>query len=1029
MTSLKTILLNSTVLIGCLSAAPALAQQAVPAGADTPAADAAAADEAPGDIVVTGSRIRSANLESVSPVLQVSQENIAQRGTIRTEDFLNQLPQIFAAQGANNSNEATGTAQVDLRGLTPSRTLVLVNGRRLPYGSPKNIPSDVNQVPSALIESVEVLTGGASAVYGSDAIAGVVNFKLIDNFEGLRLVGNLSVFQHNNNRSGLRDLVSSFDQNFPGQYPLADETVWNGFAQDYSVVMGTNFAEGRGNVTAFATYRKVNPILQKDYDYSACALGATGTGGNAFTCSGSQNNAPANLTNAGRIAGVPTSFRVSNNQFVPGSATYNFAPFNYYQRPDERYAFSITAKYELNDNIQPYLEAHFMDDRSVAQIAPGNNNGGITVNSTGISGINCDNPFLSAQQAAFLCTASGLPLGSVYDAQGNYVAPQGIASGVLLARRNVEGGNRRDDIRHTTYRIVGGVKGELFGPFRYDLYGQYANVGYRSRFTGDANRPRTANAFFAVRDQRPGSSTFGNIVCRINADANPDNDDARCAPIDYFGPQASQEAVDYIAEFKSITGDTSLTNIVLSIDGDLGEYGIRSPWAETGIGIAFGAEYRKNTVDYQPDETYQNAPSPEIPISGKTVAKEAFVEVNVPIVENRPFFKLLSFEGAYRYSDYDTGFTANAWKLGANWAPTDSIRLRGSFQRAVRAPNVIELFSGQSLFEVELTENANGSFDPCAGEQPFATFEQCARTGVTASQYGAIVDNPAGQFNSLIGGNPDLDPETADTFSFGAVLRPDFIPNLTVSLDYFNIKVKGLVGTVNPNLSLNNCLNTGDEFFCNLIQRNPGSGSLFQGEAGFFRRFNVNTGSLRTSGVDVAIDYRFDLGDVVGGNPGSLAFNLVGTYLDSFKTIPLPNSPSSDTYECKGLYAGLCGRPRPEWRHVFTTTWATSFDLNVSLAWRHVSSVKVSQTSSQPVLTGSFAGVNRKLASRNYFDLSAAYQVREGFTLRAGVNNLLDKDPPLTTTAAIEDGGNGNTYPQFYDATGRFLFLNATIDF
>lgn len=1019
--SARTVLMASSILFSGVALVPAAAQTA-PAAAVDSAVDGDA-------IVVTGSRIRSANVESVSPITSVTSQDFAIRGVVRTEDLLNQLPQVFAAQGANNSNEATGTAQVDLRGLTPSRTLVLVNGKRLPYGSPKNIPSDVNQVPTALISSVEVLTGGASAVYGSDAIAGVVNFKLIEDFQGFKMSANVSAFQHNNNNQPLRDLVDGFNTRVPGQYPLADESVWNGFAQDYSVVMGTNFAEGRGNVTAFASYRKVNPILQKDYDYSACALGATGTGGNDFTCSGSANNAPANLTNGGRLSGVPTSFRVNGGQFVPGTSTYNFAPANYYQRPDERYMLGALAHYEINEHLVPYLELNFMDDRSVAQIAPGNNNGGINVTSSGISGINCDNPYLSTQQANFLCTASGLSTGSIYDTAGNYVGPQGVATGVLVARRNVEGGNRQDDIRHTTYRIVGGVKGELFGPFRYDLYGQYANVGYRSRFTGDSNRPRTANAFYAVRDQRPGSATFGQTVCKINADANPDNNDANCAPLDYFGPQASQASADYIAEFKTITGDTSLTNIVLSIDGNLGEYGIQSPWAENGIGIALGAEYRKNTVDYQPDEIYQNAASPEIPISGSTVAKEAFIELNVPIVESRPFFELVSIEGAFRYSDYDTGFTSNAYKIGGTWAPVRDLRFRGSFQRAVRAPNVIELFSGQSLFEVELTENADGSFDPCAGARPFATAAQCANTGVTAAQYGFIVDNPAGQFNSLIGGNPDLQPETADTVSFGTVIRPSFVPSLTVSIDYFNINVKGLVGSVNPNLSLSNCITNGDPFFCDLIQRNPTTGSLFQGEAGFFKRFNVNTGSLRTSGIDLNIDYRLNLDETFGGNAGALAFNLVGTYLASYKTTPLPNSPQSDIYECAGLYAGLCGRPRPEWRHKLLTTWNTPWDLAMSLSWRHVSAVKVAQTSSQPVLTGSFAGVNRELGSRNYFDLSVGYEIRKDFNLRVGINNIFDKEPPLTTTAAIEDGGNGNTYPQFYDATGRFLFASVSVGF
>ena len=664
-----------------------------------------------------------------------------------------------------------------------------------------------------------------------------------------------------------------------------------------------------------------------------------------------------------------------------------------------------------------------MDDRSVAQIAPGTNSAGITVNSSGISGVNCDNPFLSAQQLDFLCTSHGLAGGSVYDASGNYVGPNAIASNVRVARRNVEGGNRQDDIRHTTYRIVGGLRGDLAGPFRYDVFAQYANVGYRSRFLGDANRPRTANAFFAVRN------SAGDIVCAINADANPDNDDANCAPLDYFGAQASPESVAYVAEAKSIVGDTSLVNIVASVDGNLGDYGIQSPWADEGVGIAFGVEYRKNSVDYRPDEIYQQAATPELPISGSTTAKEVFGEAIIPIVTDRPFFQLLSFEGAYRYSDYDTGFQTNTYKLGLNWSPIDALRLRGSYQRAVRAPNVIELFSSQNQFEVELTQNANGSFDPCAGATPFATFAQCALTGVTQAQYGRIVDNPAGQFNTLIGGNRDLQPETATTYSLGAVIQPPFIPSLTLSVDYFDIKVDDLVGSVNPNLSINNCINNGDPFFCGLIQRAPDTGSLWQGELGFFRRFNVNTGSLKTNGIDLAADYRLSLYDVFTQELGSLRFNLLGTYLGSYETVPLPDSPESDIYECAGLYAGLCGRPRPEWRHKFLVDWETPLDLGVAITWRYVSSVKVAQTSDQPTLTGSFAQINEQLNARSYFDLSLSYQLFEAAGIRVGVNNIFDKDPPITSTAAIEDGGNGNTYPQFYDATGRYLFANLSIQF
>ncbi|SEI73195.1 TonB-dependent Receptor Plug Domain [Sphingomonas sp. OV641] len=1012
---LRRLLLCSAVMISG-AAMPSMAQ-------DIPADSTTSSSTGDADIVVTGSRIRSPNLESVSPVTTVAAEEFAVRGTVRTEDLVNQLPQVFAAQGAANSNEATGTAQVDLRGLSPSRTLVLINGRRLPYGSPKNIPSDLNQVPTPLIQSVEVLTGGASAVYGSDAIAGVVNFKLMDNFSGIRFTGSIAGFQHTNDRDELRDLLDRNNANVPGAYLKPDKGIWNGFTTELSAVAGGNIGEGRGNVTAYATYRKVNPILQADYDYSACALGASGPGGADFSCSGSATNAPANFTNAGGIPGLPTSFRATgDSQFVPGTLTYNFAPYNYYQRPDERYALGAMAHYEVNENFTPYIEASFMEDRSVAQIAPGTNSAGITVGAGSISGINCDNPFLSAQQASFLCTSRGLSTGSIYDASGNYVGPQSVAQGVLVARRNVEGGNRQDDIQHQSYRIVLGARGDIAGPFKYDVYGIYSKVSYRSRFSGDANRQRTANAFNAVRN------SAGQIVCAINADANPNNNDANCSPLDYFGPQASADAVDYVAEVKSITGDTNLVNVVAAVDGDLGEWGIKSPLANSGVAVAFGYEFRKNSVDYQPDEIYQAAASPELPINGSVSVKEFFGELIVPLVEQVPFVQSLSFEGAYRYSDYDSGFKTDTYKLGLNWSPVDDFRFRGSYQRAVRAPNVIELFSSQQLFEVELTENADGSYDPCSGANPIATLEQCARTGVTAAQYGNIVDNPAGQFNSLIGGNPDLDPETAKTLSLGAVFEPRFVRGLTISVDYFDIEVENLVGSVNPNLSIANCLANGDPYFCSLIQRSPQSGSLWQGENGYFRRFNVNTGSLQTKGVDVVVDYRMNLNDL-GLNAGRLNFNLVGTYLDSYKTVPLPNSPESDIYECKGLYAGLCGRPRPEWRHKFMTTWAPADRFSLTATWRYVSSVKIAQTSDQPALTGSFSEVNRELGARSYFDLAASFEVRKDFTFRAGINNLFDKDPPLTTTAAIEDGGNGNTYPQFYDATGRYLFLSASVGF
>ena len=966
-------------------------------------------------IAVTGSRIRSSNEVSVSPITTVTAEEIQTRGVIRTEDMVNALPQVFAAQGSSASNEATGTAQVDLRGLSADRTLVLVNGRRLPYGSPISVPSDLNQIPSSLIESIEVLTGGASAVYGSDAIAGVVNFKMIDDFEGLKFEANLTKTQHNNGNDYLQGLL---DEN---NFDKPDSSVSDGFGQEYALVMGTNFDSMPGNVTVYANYREVEPILQSQRDYSACALAAAGDEGENFACGGSGFSFPANISNTRGIDGVPTGFGVNNGEFVEGGTVFNYAPFNYYQRPDQRYSIGALAHMEVNEHVIPFLEMSFMDDRSTAQIAPGTVSGGI-FGSAG--GLNCDNALLSAQQAEFLCGAAGLSTQGNYDASGNYLGPDAIAEGILIRRRNLEGGPRQDDIRHQSFRFVLGSRGMLAGPFDYELFASYANVSYRSRFEGDANRDRLGKAFNAIIDQRESSSTFGQAVCAVNADADATNDDAACMPLDYFGPGgASAEATSYVLESKGITGDTGMKNVVFSVTGNLDEWNIRSPWADYGVGVAAGVEYRENTLEYVPDEIYRTAVTPELPISGDVSVREIFGELNVPLVNGKPLIENLGMEFAYRYSDYSSEFETDTYKVGLNWSPLSELRFRGSYQRAVRAPNVVELFSSQQRFEVDLTQNADGSFDPCSGENPFASFEQCARTGVTAAQYGNIQDNPAGQFNTLVGGNQELQPETANTYSFGVVYQPEFVENMTISVDYFDIEVEDLVGSVNPNLAMGKCLETGNTYFCNLINRGQG-GSLFLFDNSYFQRFNLNTGSLVTKGLDFTTDYRFNVGEM-----GDISINFVGTYLDEFTSTPLPDSDSSEVYDCQGLYGGLCGRPRPEWRHKMRASWVTPYDISLALTWRYISEVKIAQTSSQPALLGSFAKVNEKLGARHYIDLSAGYVLNNEISFRAGINNLLDRDPPLTTTAAIEDGGNGNTYPQFYDAVGRTIFAGLTYQF
>jgi outer membrane receptor protein involved in Fe transport len=414
------------------------------------------------------------------------------------------------------------------------------------------------------------------------------------------------------------------------------------------------------------------------------------------------------------------------------------------------------------------------------------------------------------------------------------------------------------------------------------------------------------------------------------------------------------------------------------------------------------------------------------PVQGQTSVNEWFGEVNVPMVENRPFMSNLSFEGAYRYSSYKGSVSTDTYKLGINWSPIDDIRFRGSFQSAVRAPNVVELFAGQSRsVRLQLQQNPDGSFDPCAGPDPFATLEQCARTGVTAADYGTIADNSfVGQ---LIGGNPDLGPETANTYVFGVVLQPSFIPELTASIDYFDIEVESLLGTVNPNITLRECHQTGNPFFCDLISRGPG-GTLFASEDSYISVLNVNTGSLRTSGLDVSATYPVDLDSLLNGNWGLVTFNVIGTYLDEYTIKPLPSSSPEQTFDCAGYHGFQCTHPKPTWRHNIQVGWDTPWsDVWVAATWRYFSQVDIATKSPEPALRGAFVPV-QDLGSRHYLDLSAAWSATESLTIRAGANNVLDKGPPLTVETNSRFGGLGNTYGGFYDNLGRFLFVNVTLD-
>ncbi|MDZ7670452.1 MAG: TonB-dependent receptor plug domain-containing protein [Gammaproteobacteria bacterium] len=345
------------------------------------------------EVVVTGTRIKAAgNLVETSPVTAISAEEFNVRGVLQVEDMINTLPQAFGAQGSNLANGATGTSSVDLRGLGEERTLVLMNGRRLPYGSLNTPAPDVNFIPAALVERVDILTGGASATYGSDAIAGVVNFVLNDDFEGLKLDGNFSTFQHNNSGDS-QDLLEEFAAINPGQFEVPDGNHTNGDSFDLTLSFGSSFGGGQGHFMGFLGYQETDPVFQGDYDYAQCAFG-TRNDGEEFTCSGSSTNEIANLLNVGTTVELPDGWaRVTpNGEFAPRdftTDTFNFNPFNHYQRPNERINGGMFVNYEFNQNVEAYGEFMYMNNETNSQMPIGRLR--LRRRRTGSGGINCNN--------------------------------------------------------------------------------------------------------------------------------------------------------------------------------------------------------------------------------------------------------------------------------------------------------------------------------------------------------------------------------------------------------------------------------------------------------------------------------------------------------------------------------------------------------------------------------------------------------------------------------------------------------------
>jgi outer membrane receptor protein involved in Fe transport len=985
------------------------------------AAPAMAQDQSVETVVVTGSRIPQTGLYSTSPVTVVGQQDVQLQGAVNSESLLNELPQNVGGETSGFDISSDGTATVSLRGLGSRRTLVLIDGKRyVPAGVGGSV--DLDAIPVAMIDHVEVVTGGASAVYGSDAIAGVVNVLLKKDFEGAEITGTYSAYP---------------------DYKLDGQTA------DMNGILGFSSGDGKGNVTMWGGYthreatgqgtRKFgdrplvsNGCTSGEAKAGSCTPGfdVVGSGsipdGAFYVASGPNafggpcyhyTGTPDTLTNFGRYqfntSGTYTCSTATSTAPAPGS-TFNFNPQQLNQTEQTRYNFGASGHYEINKGLDLYSRVMYSNNRINTAIAS-------TPTSFFDFKVNGDNPFLSAAQKDLLF---GTPAPAATD-----------NAHILLAKRMLDFGPRKTEFTYDSFEMVVGAKGDLGYGWNYDVSAQYGKTESQQWNTGFVSYKNLQDSIDVVTDPTSPSGfscKSGNAGCvPFNIyNLNP------AAPGQFNSGVLAYDGVNYVlltqVEERVLTG---------SVAGDLGSIGGQSPWAKDPIAVALGAEYRQEQGRVRPDYILSSGNALGLsgavpPVSGAYNVTEGFGEVKIPIVQGVPFVEDLSLEGGYRYSSYSNAGATTTYKYGGSWQPIDDLKFRALWQRAVRAPNISELFTPQSI-------GLDSATDPCQSSQhPTGNLAAlCQATGARAAQPSTC---NAGQCNVLIGGNTNLKPEIADTKTFGLVFTPTFFDGFTATVDYYDIKVTNAIGTNqgSPQGALNACyFPTGGitsvaaqaaSPACRAIVRDGTGG--FITPTGYIGQLNANTALLHPTGVDVGLNYQTDLSSVGWNDAGSLAFNLNGTYQDSWKQQGGSSQPLGD---CAGYYGNFCGVPDPKYRFNLRVNWTdASGDVLLSARWRYIGSVKFdtdhcigAAVGTCTVTPANFDAIDEMIPSVSYFDVTGVWNVREGLSLTAGVQNVFNKKPPVVDSGIDANENNSNTFPGVYDINGRQLFVSGTFKF
>ena len=1053
-------------------------------GEDAQDTDCVANPNAPGceTIVVTGSRIARPNLESPVPVTAISGDEFFETGRVSVGDVLNELPALRSTFSQANSTRFLGTAGLnllDLRGLGTVRTLVLQNGRRHVGGDvlSSGVTPDVNTIPTDLIERVDVVTGGNSAVYGSDAIAGVVNFILKDDYEGIQLRGQGGVSKYGD----------------AGSYFISG--LW-----------GTNFADDRGNVAINAEYARQqeyfgagrpfiasqDAFLVVDSDPAGAPNGSDGVPDRLFfrdIRSGSLTNQGAMRfggTTAGNSCGVdplgsfyPCFFifnadgtlvpatgeraGVTTGSFLGGNSE-NFRGGKQIQLSPQldRYNINLISHFEITPAFVPFVEAMYSrtDSKGSGGSGPAFSQGATMQDPLQFFGgpnreqVRLDNPFLTPQARTVICAQRAL-------------SGQGCLDGSRVTiRENLLGlGARTEEAKRETYRIVGGVRGDFNDDWNYEVAVNYGQLKEKTKILGNLDIQRFLLAMDAVDEGKYNGGLNngvpnGNIVCASqidpnrafgywpwvygtdpNADARLAADIAACTPINLAGGQFNQAQKDYVLLDTIAKGKTKQFNAVGFIAGDTS--GFFNMWGGP-ISFVLGAEYRSDDLFYDQDDqvtlgyTFYNAiPTFE---AEKSKVKEAFGEIRIPIVKDQPFLEELEISGAARVSDYSIGNTGTVWAYNASgvWSPVKGLRFRGNYGRSVRAPNQVELFSpfGQNF--------APGFGDPCSsiniGAGTSNRAANCAAAGrpggtdatINPSNDTTPPPNPAGpydfRYSSSLeirsGGNPNLEAEKSDSWTLGFVATPTFLPGFSASVDYYNIKVKDVITGVTAQTIVNQCYDLGSgNPFCDLFERAPAGGASsgeqeFRILEGSLIQGPVNFAKLKAEGIDVEVAYRGQLFDI-----GRLETRFTYTHVLDLSQYLDPTDP-----DFKDVIVGKKGGELGDPEDAFN--WNTSLQrgpMTFGYQMRYLAPMYINlyedfnSVQDRDPQNADYAD-QKKYPSVFYHDVRFAIDATKDFNFYMGIDNLTNKEPPLGATGI---GG----FSSVYDNRGRFFYAGAIAKF